>query len=327
VNTEEPIVSRIYPVALSHRAEVRRQLQQMLEWGIIRPSSSCHLNPLLVVSKADKSLRICIDFRLLNSKTKFQQTRPLEVQEILQRFHGVKYFAQIDLTQGFLQIPLTKASKQFTCQRWVDTMKTYGIKVPHAPPYHPKATLVERAHAELHRLFRVFCSRNHATWSNHLPYVVVVLNYTVSENLSYTPAELFLGSTGCNQILEHFGIHAGERETWRDKLIYAASNNQERKRKRNRALEKKGPKVKEGKLVFLRLHKLSSQADNLVRKFFALYSGPYYVKKQVGANAYVLIDCTTGKETPAQHVENLRLWNCSPEKLEEWTSRIKDKTS
>lgn len=66
------------------------------------------------MNNADKSLRICIDFRLLHSKTKLHRTKPLEVQEILQTFHGVKYFARIDLTQGFYKLPFSEASKPFT---------------------------------------------------------------------------------------------------------------------------------------------------------------------------------------------------------------------
>lgn len=148
--------------------------------------------------------------------------------------------------------------------------------------------------------------------------IVVLLNYSVSETLSYSPAELFLGGIRRNPILEHFGIPTSEQPTWKDKLVCATRRNQILKRRRNQKLARKGPKVQIGELVFLKIHKISSAAENLVKKFFNLYAGPYYVKSQAGLNTFLLVDCTTGKQTVAQHVENLRVWQCFPEKKDHW---------
>ncbi|KAK3787852.1 hypothetical protein RRG08_022145 [Elysia crispata] len=43
----------------------------MLEQDIIRPSSSPYCSPITVVAKPDGSIRLCIDFRKLNSVTIF----------------------------------------------------------------------------------------------------------------------------------------------------------------------------------------------------------------------------------------------------------------
>lgn len=86
----------------------------MLEWNVIRTSTSCYQNPLLVFPKTNKSLRVCGDFRSLNRHIPLLRTKPLDVQEILQKFHGVKWFAQINLTAGYWQLPLTEESKPLT---------------------------------------------------------------------------------------------------------------------------------------------------------------------------------------------------------------------
>ena len=48
-------------------AELKVQLQELLEKGLIRPSSSLWGCPTLFVKKKDKSLWMCVDYRPLNT--------------------------------------------------------------------------------------------------------------------------------------------------------------------------------------------------------------------------------------------------------------------
>ena len=49
--------------------ELKKQVQELLEQGFIRPSVSPWGAPVLFVKKKDGSLRMCIDYRMLNSIT------------------------------------------------------------------------------------------------------------------------------------------------------------------------------------------------------------------------------------------------------------------
>ncbi len=56
-------------MAPAELAELKKQLQDLLDKGFIRPSTSPWGAPVLFVKKKDKSLRMCIDYRMLNQAT------------------------------------------------------------------------------------------------------------------------------------------------------------------------------------------------------------------------------------------------------------------
>ncbi|GJW06201.1 hypothetical protein Tco_1568624, partial [Tanacetum coccineum] len=61
-----PVARAPYRLALSELKELADQLQELLEKGFIRPSSSPREAPVLFVKKKDGSFRMCIDYRELN---------------------------------------------------------------------------------------------------------------------------------------------------------------------------------------------------------------------------------------------------------------------
>ena len=66
----KPIRQMPRPVPFHRKAEVDKQVDEMLEKGIIEPSDSEWASPILMVKKADGSLRFCVDYRKLNAVTK-----------------------------------------------------------------------------------------------------------------------------------------------------------------------------------------------------------------------------------------------------------------
>ena len=56
-----PISRRLYRMPPNELAELKVQLQGLLEKGLIRPSSSLWACPALFVKKKDKSLWMCVD--------------------------------------------------------------------------------------------------------------------------------------------------------------------------------------------------------------------------------------------------------------------------
>ncbi|GBG80460.1 hypothetical protein CBR_g30923 [Chara braunii] len=99
--TPKGVVYRMSPRELE---ELRKQLDELLEKGWIRPSSSPFGAPVLFVPKKEGELRMCIDYRGLNAIT-MKNVEPLpRIDDLLDRVHGCKYFSKIDLKSGYHQI-------------------------------------------------------------------------------------------------------------------------------------------------------------------------------------------------------------------------------
>ena len=112
------------PVRLPHRRvpphqwpAVREHLKKMLEAGIIKPSCSPYASAVVVVQKPDGKLRLCVDYRRLNSKT-YKDAYPLpRIEEALEALNGARYFSSLDLAHGFYQIPLSPHDAEKTAFR------------------------------------------------------------------------------------------------------------------------------------------------------------------------------------------------------------------
>ena len=98
-----PIKQHPRRLPIHQRAEVRQQIDQMLEEGIIRPSNSPWASPVVLVKKKDGTLRFCIDYRKLNQVTK-KDAYPLpRIDDSLDTLSGSCWFSTLDLASGYWQ--------------------------------------------------------------------------------------------------------------------------------------------------------------------------------------------------------------------------------
>ncbi|KAK8685891.1 hypothetical protein V6N13_124923 [Hibiscus sabdariffa] len=84
--------------------ELKTQLQELLDRGFIRPSTSPWGAPILFVKKKDESLRMCIDYRQLN-KMRVRSKYPLpRIDDLFDQLRGASVFSKIDLRSGYYKL-------------------------------------------------------------------------------------------------------------------------------------------------------------------------------------------------------------------------------
>ena len=107
-----PIRSKAYNIPVGLRAEIKQQIDQMQEKGLITPSSGRWTSPVVLVRKKDGGWRFCVDYRKLNAVTVKQSMAISSIQSAVEIMHGKKYFSSIDLCSGFFQIQLHEDSRE-----------------------------------------------------------------------------------------------------------------------------------------------------------------------------------------------------------------------
>nr|KAJ0208383.1 hypothetical protein LSAT_V11C500276030 [Lactuca sativa] len=96
----EPIARAPYPLEPTEMKELMAQLQDLLDKGFIRPSTSPWGAPVLFVKKKDGTMRMCIDYRELNQVT-IKNWYPLpRIDDIFDQLQGASYFSKINLRSG-----------------------------------------------------------------------------------------------------------------------------------------------------------------------------------------------------------------------------------
>ncbi|XP_048630596.1 uncharacterized protein LOC125603957 [Brassica napus] len=113
----KPITKAPYHMAPAEFAKLKKQLEDIMEKGFIRPSSSPWGAPVLFVKKKDGSMRLCIDYRRINNIT-IKDKYPLpRIDELLDKLRGGSWFSKIDLALGYHQIPISEGDVTKTAFR------------------------------------------------------------------------------------------------------------------------------------------------------------------------------------------------------------------
>ena len=79
-------------------------MEEMVNKGFVRPSTSPWGAPVLFVKKKDGSMRLCIDYRELNKVTIRNQYPLPRIDDLFDQLQGAKVFSKIDLRSGYHQL-------------------------------------------------------------------------------------------------------------------------------------------------------------------------------------------------------------------------------
>ncbi|GBG81104.1 hypothetical protein CBR_g31780 [Chara braunii] len=106
-----------YRLSIPEATELKRQLEELLRLGFIKPSNSPWVAPVLFARKADETFRLYIDYRGLNRYTVKNNYPMPRSDELFDRLAGNRFFMKIDLRSGYHQIRVAAADQPKTAFR------------------------------------------------------------------------------------------------------------------------------------------------------------------------------------------------------------------
>nr|KYP63406.1 Retrotransposable element Tf2 [Cajanus cajan] len=99
-----PVSVAPYRMALVELVELKRQIEDLLEKQMVRPSVSPWGAPVLLVKKKDGKAHLCVDYRQLNKLT-IKNKYPLpRIDDLMDQLRGASIFSKIDLRSRYHQI-------------------------------------------------------------------------------------------------------------------------------------------------------------------------------------------------------------------------------
>jgi hypothetical protein len=85
---------------------IKKEIQLMLELGVIEESNSPYASPVVIVAREPGSVRFCCDFRRINSVTIPDSFPMARIDDIIDKVGQAKFMTKLDLSRGYWQIPM-----------------------------------------------------------------------------------------------------------------------------------------------------------------------------------------------------------------------------
>jgi hypothetical protein len=86
--------------------ELKKQIDELLGKGYIKPNTSPWAAPMLFVEKKDGTKRMCIDYKSLNEVTIKNKYHLPRIEDLFDQLRGAGVFSKIDLRSGYHQLKI-----------------------------------------------------------------------------------------------------------------------------------------------------------------------------------------------------------------------------
>ncbi|XP_029112827.1 uncharacterized protein LOC114912049 [Scleropages formosus] len=192
-----PVRSRLYRVPVHKQKVIQDELDKMLRLGIIEESHSHWNSPVVLVPKPDGSIWFCVDYRSVNTVTKFDAYSMPWVDELLDWLGSARFYSTLDLTKGYWQIPLSPESKEisaFSTPFGLHQFVTLPFGLHGAPATFQR--LMDRVltpHAGYAAAYFDDVIIYSPDWSQHLVHLRAVLQALREAGLTANPAKCAIG--------------------------------------------------------------------------------------------------------------------------------------
>ena len=117
INTgdHEPIFSPPYRISYAKSNELKCELESLLANDVIEECESPWASPVVIVPKKDGSIRLCVDYRKLNSVTLPDRFPLPRMDDLLHAAKSTRFMSTLDLQSGYHQVEVAEEDRDKTC--------------------------------------------------------------------------------------------------------------------------------------------------------------------------------------------------------------------
>jgi len=110
----QPVTAIPRRYSQQQREAIKQEVEVMLKYNIVSPSTSEWTSSPLLIRKPDGSIRFCIDYRVINDLTPFLPFPLPHPQECFDSLYGAKIFSTLDGASGYWQVMVAEESRKYT---------------------------------------------------------------------------------------------------------------------------------------------------------------------------------------------------------------------
>ncbi|XP_038060784.1 uncharacterized protein K02A2.6-like [Patiria miniata] len=133
----QPVYYRPRPVPYALKQQVEEELDKLERNGVlVKTDQSDWATPVVVVPKADKTVRPCGDYKVTINQAVDDEQYPLPTsQDLYAELSGARVFTKLDLSHAYAQLNVDKESQPFLTINshkglYSYTKLPYGVKIP-----------------------------------------------------------------------------------------------------------------------------------------------------------------------------------------------------
>ncbi|KAM8953265.1 adhesion G protein-coupled receptor F5-like [Pelodytes ibericus] len=194
---QHPLRQTPYRIPESVKDHMRKEIDEMLQLGVIEHSDSPWASPVVLVPKRDGTTRFCVDYQKLNDKTISDAYPMPRIDELLDKMARGQYLTTIDLCKGYWQIPL--AEDAIPKSAFVTPFGLYQFKVMPFGMKNAPATFQRMVDRLLDGSQEYACAYLDDiaifsnSWDEHLTHIGAILDRIREAGLTLKPSKCHVG--------------------------------------------------------------------------------------------------------------------------------------
>ncbi|XP_076038001.1 uncharacterized protein LOC143023366 [Oratosquilla oratoria] len=108
----KPVRQAPYRLSPQKKRIIEGEVRQLMEQGLVEPSTSPWASPAVLVPKPGGEWRLCVDYRRLNAVTKADPYPLPQIDDLIEEVAAARFLSKLDLMKGYHQIPLTSRASE-----------------------------------------------------------------------------------------------------------------------------------------------------------------------------------------------------------------------